>query len=59
MQYAWESRETPKNVFVGKHAGKTLLERTRHKYEDNVKMNLKGTEWVSVEWIHLIQHRNQ
>jgi hypothetical protein len=32
---------------------------TRHSWEDNIKTDLKGTVWESVEWIKLAQNRDQ
>jgi len=26
--------------------------------EDNIRMDLKGTEWKGMEWIHLVQDGN-
>jgi hypothetical protein len=31
------------------------LKITRHKCEDNIKMNLKDEGWEGVDWIHLAQ----
>jgi hypothetical protein len=31
----------------------------RNKWEDNIKMNLKGRGWEGVEWIHLAQSRDK
>jgi hypothetical protein len=35
------------------------LERSRHRWEDNIKMDLKETGSGSVDWIDLIQDRDQ
>jgi hypothetical protein len=45
-------------ILVGKSEGKRPLERTRHRREDNIKMDRKATGWNCVEWIHLAQDRH-
>jgi len=32
---------------------KILLGNTKHKGEDNIKMDLKDIQWYSADWIHL------
>jgi hypothetical protein len=46
---------------VGRHEGKKSLERTKRRYEhtSNIEMNLKGSGWVSEEWIHLIRRSDK
>jgi hypothetical protein len=43
----------------GKPDGKRPLGRPRRRWEDNIKMDLKQTEWESVDWMHLAQDRDQ
>jgi hypothetical protein len=39
-------------VLVGKTEGKRTLERTEFScWEDNIKMDVKGLTWESVDWI--------
>jgi hypothetical protein len=38
---------------VGKPEGKRLLKRSRRKWEDNVKMDLKEIGWGGMDWIDL------
>jgi hypothetical protein len=38
---------------VGKPEGKRPLRRLRHRWEDNIKMDLKETGLEAVDWIHL------
>jgi hypothetical protein len=45
-----------KRAFVGKPEGKRLLGRPKHRWEDNIKMDLK--EIRDVEWIYLAQVRH-
>jgi hypothetical protein len=42
-------------VLVGKAEGKRLLGRPSHRWEDGIRMDLRGT----VEWIHLVQDRDR
>jgi hypothetical protein len=43
---------------MGKPEGKRPLERTRHKWEDNIKINLWEVEW-GIDWIDLAQDRDR
>jgi hypothetical protein len=42
-------------VLVGKSEGKRPLGRPRHRREDNIKMDLREVEWVSMDKIGLAQ----
>jgi hypothetical protein len=44
-------------IFVGTTEGKRPLGRARRRRVDNIKMDLKETEWVDMVWIHLAQDR--
>jgi hypothetical protein len=39
--------------------GKRPLGRPRHKWVDNIKMDLGEVEWCGVDWIGLVQDRNR
>jgi hypothetical protein len=39
--------------------GKRSLGRPRHRWEDGIRMALRGTGWESVEWIQLAQNRDR
>jgi hypothetical protein len=45
-------------VLVGKPEGKRPLERSRHRWEDGLKMDLREIGWGGVEWIHPAQDRD-
>jgi hypothetical protein len=47
------------NLLVGKSEGKRPLGRSRHRLKDNIKMNLRDTGLKGVDWIHLVQDRDQ
>jgi len=38
---------------------KTPLVRARHKWEDNIRVDLREVGWENVEWMHLAQGRDQ
>jgi hypothetical protein len=42
---------------VGKSEGKKLLGRTRNRYEDNSKMDLREVECGGMDWIEMAQDR--
>jgi hypothetical protein len=44
---------------VGRPEGKIPLGRTRRRWEDNIRMNLREIVWEVVDWIHLAQDRDQ
>jgi hypothetical protein len=41
------------NILVGRPEGRRPLERPRHKWEDNIKMDLREIRFGDVDWIHL------
>jgi hypothetical protein len=46
-------------ILVGKPEGKRPLERHRHKWEGNIKMDLIEIGWGCVDWIHPAEDRDQ
>jgi hypothetical protein len=46
-------------VPVGKPEGERPLGRPRHRWEDNIKMDLSQIGWGGMNWIHLVQDRDQ
>jgi hypothetical protein len=46
-------------VLVGRPKGKTPLGRPRHRWEDNIKMDLGGIGIDGANWIRLAQDRVQ
>jgi len=46
-------------VLVGKPEGKRPLGRRRHRWEDNVKMDLQELGWGGMDWIGLAQDRDR
>jgi hypothetical protein len=45
--------------FIGEPEGKRPLGRTRRRWEDNVRTDLKEIEWEGMDWMHLAQGRDQ
>ena len=44
---------------MGKHEGKKTLGRTRHRWEDNITMDLQKVECGGMDWIDLVQDRDR
>jgi hypothetical protein len=43
---------------VGKPEGKRQFEICRCRWEDIIRIDLRGIGWESVDWIHLVQDRD-
>jgi hypothetical protein len=46
-------------ILVGKPEGRRPLGRSRRRWVDNIKMDLREIAWDGVDWIDLVQYRNQ
>jgi hypothetical protein len=46
-------------LLVGKPEGKGPLGRPRHRWVDNIRMDLGEVEWGDVDWIGLAKDRNR
>ena len=46
-------------VLVGKPEGKTPLERPRHRWEDNIKMDLQEVGCECMDWIKVGEERDR
>jgi len=44
---------------VGKPERKIPLRRPRHRWEDNIRMDVRETGWEVVDWVHLAKDRDQ
>jgi hypothetical protein len=44
---------------VGKPEGKGPLGTAKHRWEDNIRMDLREIEWEVMDWIHLAQDRDK
>jgi hypothetical protein len=45
-------------ILVGKPEGKRPLGRTRRRWMENIKMDLRDIGWESMDWIDLAQDRD-
>jgi hypothetical protein len=54
----WEKRNAYR-LLVGKPEGKTPLGRPRHRWEDNIRMDLREVGWSDVDWIGLAQDKKR
>jgi hypothetical protein len=45
------------NILVGRPEGRRPLGRPRRRWEDNIKIYLRETEFGDVDWIHLFKDR--
>jgi hypothetical protein len=46
-------------ILVGKPEGKRPLEIPRHRWEDNIMMDLREIGWGAMKWIGVAQDRDQ
>jgi hypothetical protein len=58
MLHAWV-REEVFTILVGRPEGKRPLKRSRHRWEDNIKMNFREIVIDGANWILLAQDRVQ
>jgi hypothetical protein len=54
-----EEKRTANRILVGKPGGKRPLGRSRRRWVDNIKMDLRETGWDGVDWIDLAQDMDQ
>jgi hypothetical protein len=47
------------NILVGRPEGRRPLGRPRRRWEDNIKMDLRGIGFGDVDWIHWTQDRDR
>jgi hypothetical protein len=45
-------------ISVGKPEGKRQLGNSRHRWKDNIKIDLGEIGWSEISWIHLAQDRD-
>jgi hypothetical protein len=46
-------------TLVGRSEGRRPLGRPRHRWEDNIKMDLQDVGWGGMDWIELAQDRDR
>jgi hypothetical protein len=47
------------SILVGKPEGKRPLASPRHRWEENIRMDLREVGWEGVGWMHLARDRDQ
>jgi hypothetical protein len=52
-------KRTAHRIFVGKPEGKRPLGRPRHRWVDNIKIDLRETAWGGMDWTDLAQNKDQ
>jgi hypothetical protein len=55
----YEKRRGAYKALVGKPKGRRPLERPRHRWEDNIKMDLREVGWGGTDWIDLALDRDR
>jgi hypothetical protein len=58
-----EEKRNAYRKLIGKPEGKRPLGKRRHKWMDNIKMDVRGIEWdgmvwIGLDWIDLAQDRD-
>jgi hypothetical protein len=59
MWHAWRRGEVFTGFFVGRPEGKRRLGRPRHRWEDNIKIDLREIGIDGANWIWLTQDKLQ
>ena len=52
-------RRTAYRILVWKPEAKRPLGRTRHRWEDNIKLDLQAVGWGVMDWIDLARDRDR
>jgi hypothetical protein len=52
-------KRNPYRILVGRPEGKRSLGRGRHRWVDNIKIDLREIGWDGMDWIDLAQDRDQ
>jgi hypothetical protein len=52
-----EEKRNAYRILVGKPEGKRSLGRSRRRWVDNIKIDLKEIGWDSMDWIDLVQDK--
>jgi len=54
-----EAMRNAYNILVGKSEGKRPLRRSRYRWKDNIRMDLREIWWEVVDWIYLRQDKER
>jgi hypothetical protein len=59
MWNTWKRRANCTRLLMGKREGMKPLGRSRCRWEDGIRMDLRETGWKDIEWVQLAQNRVQ
>jgi hypothetical protein len=59
MWHVWGTGEACTGLWRGKPEGKMPLGRPRHRWEDNIKMDVQEVGCVGIDWIDLAKGRDR
>jgi hypothetical protein len=59
MWQEWVKEEVPRGFLAGKLGGKKPLGKYRHRWEDNIKLDLQKWSAEGMDWIDLAQERDR
>jgi hypothetical protein len=59
MLHAWGEKRNAYRILVIHSKGKRPLGRTRHRWEHNIKIDLRRISWGGVDWADLAQDRDR
>jgi hypothetical protein len=54
-----EEKRNAYRILVGKAEGRRSLGKPRHRWADNIEMDLREIGWDGMDWIDLAQDRGQ
>jgi hypothetical protein len=54
-----EKKRNPYRILEGRPEGKRPLGRQRHRWVDNIKIDLREIVWGGMDWIDLAQDRDK
>jgi len=46
------------NILVEKPEGKSQHGKSRHRWDNNIRMDFREIEWQGINWIHVAQDRD-
>jgi hypothetical protein len=56
---AHKEKRNAYRILMGKPEGKRPLRRPRGRWEDNIKIGLRQTGWGGMDWMNVVQDRDQ